>query len=145
MKAEDQKGETKIYKGRKPTPRDEFFQQWGLELVKNQFNTANELLKQQIGLSTTLLGVSLIFDGLLTDQPKLKLLVITAFLLSLIFAFIGLMPFERRSVWLDSPTEIERFQKDALAHKKLFYMLSGVGLMMGFIVVLFNLLKSTIG
>lgn len=141
MNTETQNSKIKVYSGQKPSPRDKFFKEWGLELVKNRFNIANELLKQQIALSTALLGASIIFDGLLTNQPKIKIYVIIAFLLSLVFAFIGLIPFERKNVWLDSPTEIEKFQRDAFSHKKLFYMLSGGGLMVGFIVILYNLLK----
>ena len=40
------------------------------ELVKNQFNLVNELLKQQITLCLTLLGVSLIFEKVFEKEVE---------------------------------------------------------------------------
>lgn len=123
--------EIPFLESRKPTERDRFYLNWGLEIIKNQFNLSNELLKQQISLCITLLGVSIIFDKIFENDPKIKFIVVLIFFISLICAFIGLMPFERKSVWLDSPDDIEDFQKDALAFKKGWYLASGIFIIAG--------------
>lgn len=120
-----------IVKSRKPTEKDLFYLSWGLELVKNQFNLVNELLKQQISLCLTLLGVSLIFEKVFENDNQYKFVVALCFFIGLIFAFIGLMPFDRKSVWLDSPDDIENFQKDALNFKKIMYTISGILIILG--------------
>lgn len=120
-----------LLESRIPTEKDMFYLNWGLELVKNQFNLANELLKQQITLCIALLSVSVIFDKLFENNSQLKFMVILVFFISLIAAFAGIMPFERKVVWLDSPDDIEAFQKDALLFKKRCYIVSGIFILIG--------------
>ncbi len=125
-----------VVKSRKPTEKDEFYLSWGRELIKNEFNLSNELLKQQITLSLGVLAVSFIFDELLKDTICLRNTILSVLFLALISSFIGIMPFKRNDVWIDSPDDIENFKKDALSFKRFFYMASafftifGVGLIL---------------
>ncbi|MCU0469776.1 MAG: hypothetical protein MUF58_14350 [Arcicella sp.] len=128
-----------LLESREPNEKDKFYLNWGLELLKNQFNLANELLKQQISICITLLGVSVVFDKLFDNNPKLKFLVVFIFFLSLISAFIGLMPFDRKVVWLDSPDDIEKFQRDALHYKKCWYYTSGVFIALGILCIIYHI------
>ena len=130
-KEENSDEDIPLLKSRKPNERDKFYLNWGLEIIKNQFNLSNELLKQQISLCITLLGVSIIFDKLFENDPKMKFIVVLIFFISLLSAFIGLMPFEREHLWLDSPDDIECFQKDALKFKKRWYLISGLFIIIG--------------
>lgn len=125
-----------VVKSRKPTEKDEFYLSWGRELIKNEFNLSNELLKQQITLSLGILAVSFIFENLFKDSHFLKSVTLFLFFASLIASFIGIMPFTREDVWLDSPDDIENFKKDALKFKRRCYIssavfiISGIGLIM---------------
>ncbi len=123
-----------------PTQRDVFFLTWGLEIIKNQFNTTNELLKQQIAICTTLLTVSLIFEGVFEKESIWRLLVAFCFFVGLLLSFIGLMPFEREKVWLDSPTEIEDYTDASIKHKKRFYFWSAVAILSGIFIIVLKLL-----
>ncbi|MCP9770240.1 hypothetical protein EGI22_20235 [Lacihabitans sp. LS3-19] len=125
-------------KVRPATQRDIFFLNWGPELVKNQFNLASELLKQQITICIALLSVSLIFDNILKGDDRWKFLILLSFLLGLIFSFIGLMPFDRQQVCLDSPDDIEAYQKDSLKHKKRCIKASGAMILLGLSLIIFK-------
>lgn len=127
--------EIQMLESRKPTEKDLFYLNWGLEIVKNQFNVANEVLKQQISICITLLGVSVVFDDLFNDNNKLKLLVVIIFFIGLIISFFGLIPFERKNVWLDSPSDIEDFQKEAVAYKRKCYLFAGISIFVGIFLV----------
>jgi hypothetical protein len=132
-------------KARAATQRDLFFLSWGPEMVKNQFNLASELLKQQITICIALLSVSLIFDNILKGNDQLKLLILLSFLLGLIFSFIGLMPFERQQVCLDSPDSIEAYQKDSLKHKKCCIKASGLMILIGLVLIIYKVGILTLG
>ena len=128
-----------MFEAESPTERDLFFLSWGLEIIKSQFNTTNELLKQQIAICTTLLTVSLIFEGVFEKESIWRLLVAFCFFIGLLLSFVGLMPFEREKVWLDSPTEIEDYTDASIKHKKRFYFWSAVAILSGIFIIVLKL------
>ncbi|MCD7916285.1 MAG: hypothetical protein LUG96_14195 [Tannerellaceae bacterium] len=81
--------------GRPPTEEEFFYTTWEKETLKNNINLCNDILKQLITLSTTLLGVTIIFDTIITVY-FLKLLVMVLFFTSLIIAFLGILPYEKK-------------------------------------------------
>jgi hypothetical protein len=124
---------------REPSLRDKFFLEWGLELVKKQFDLTNELLKQQISICVGLFAASFIFDTFLKEFPRLKATILFLWLSSLIMAFIGLMPFERKNVLLDSPSEIEDYTNDAIKFKKCCYTISAILILVGLSLLIIKL------
>jgi len=132
---------------RPPTEREKFYLSLGPEIIKNSFNLTNELLKQQISICTALIGASIIFQDILSksdnkttaSSPKLQFIVAIFFFLGLITAFIGLIPFSRENVCLDSPSAIESFHKDAISHKRLWYYISSVCIFIGLLFILVKL------
>lgn len=125
-----------------PTAKENFYLNFGLELLKNQLNLANELLKQQISICIALLGVSVIYDDLLKDSHILKFVVVLLFFISLICAFLGLIPYHKKKVNYDVPTEIERFTDEALQHKRRYYWISALLIVVGIAIIIGQLFFS---
>lgn len=125
-----------VVQARRITEREIFYLEWGKELIKNQFNLANELLKQIIGTCIALMGASVIFTDLFEKDVKLKFFSVLLFFLALIVACVGLFPFSRKDVWFDSPSEIEKFKTDALSFKRKCYTISGVFVIMGLAIII---------
>jgi hypothetical protein len=124
--------------GKKPTTEDEFYLEWGKESLKNNINLANEILKQLITLSTALLGVSIIFDKIVSDEI-LRIVVLSLFFISLVLSLLGILPYEK-NVALNSPTEIKKFKRKALTQKRIYIWISGAGLTFGFAIILAELI-----
>src|ERR1043165_5944762 len=101
--------------GRPPTEEEVFYIAWGRETIKNNISLCNDILKQLITLSSALLSVTLIFEGIVTNE-RWKALVAFTFFCSLIVAFIGLLPYERK-VQLHTPEEIKKHKQQALKSK----------------------------
>jgi hypothetical protein len=125
----------RVVKSRKPTEKDEFYLSWGREMIKNEFNLSNELLKQQISLSLGILAASFVFENL-KDSSYLKSWILFSFFLALLISFVGVMPFRRDNIWLDSPDDIETFKKDALFYKRICYISSAVCLLVGLLLLM---------
>ncbi|MCC8198825.1 MAG: hypothetical protein LIP06_09710 [Tannerellaceae bacterium] len=125
--------------GRPPTEEEFFYTTWGKETLKNNINLCNDILKQLITLSTTLLGVTIIFDTIITVY-FLKLLVMVLFFASLIIAFLGILPYERKVI-LDAPQDIKTHKEKTLKHKRTylwssaFCLVSGIGTIIGELIV----------
>lgn len=130
-----------LVESRLPSEKELFYLDWIKDVIKNQFNLANELLKQIITLCVALLSVSVIFENLFEGNTQLKFFTVLFFFISLILAGIGVYPVETSGMWLNSPGEIEKFKKKALHHKKLFYALSSVFLLGGIAVIIFAVLR----
>lgn len=129
-----------VVKSRKPTEKDEFYLSWGRELIKNEFNLSNDLLKQQITLSLGILAVSFIFENLFNESHALRNWTLTSFFFSLLSSFIGVMPFTRQDVWLDSPDDIENFKRDALKFKRTCYISSAVFIIVGILLIMIKMI-----
>ena len=128
--------EIPFIKARRPTEREKFFLNYGPEMIKSQFSVASELLKQQISLCVALLSVSLIFDQVFEGAQQWKFYVMLAFFIGLLSAFIGLMPFDRQDVCIDSPDDIESFHNDALRFKKQCILTSGSMIILGLLLII---------
>ncbi|MCD8031147.1 MAG: hypothetical protein LUF85_10100 [Bacteroides sp.] len=124
--------------GRPPTEEETFYLDWGRESLKNNIRLSNDILKQQITISSALLGVSLIFQEILTTN-SIKIAVVLSFFLSLIIAFIGLLPYERK-VLLEVPAEIKSHKLKALRHKRYYLWTSALCLVVGFACIIAELI-----
>jgi hypothetical protein len=138
MEAEKEE-EVTFVKASKPTLRDLFYLEWGLELCKKQYDLAIDLLKQQIAICIGLFAASFIFEKLFKDAAKLQAIILILWFIALLLAFIGLMPFERKGISLDSPTDIETYTKDTIRFKKRLHFGSSVFLITGLILIIIRL------
>lgn len=125
-------------KGRPPNQKEIFYLQWGLETLKNNIKLSNDILKQLLTLSSAMLGVSIIFETIIVTE-WIKILVLLSFLLSLIVAFIGILPYERK-VNLDSPNDIQKHKISALKHKRCYLWISASFLTIGFAAIVTELI-----
>ncbi|HLO43949.1 MAG TPA: hypothetical protein VK175_06415 [Leadbetterella sp.] len=116
---------------RKPTEKELFYLSFGPEIIKKQLDVATEILKQQMSICIGLLSVSLIFEDIMKDSEVLKAISLLAFFVATVVAFVGMMPFERRNIWLNSPSDIERYVTDSIAFKKGCYKIAGVLILLG--------------
>lgn len=131
-----------VLKARKPSLREEFYLSWGIELVKNQLNFVNELLKQQVAICIGILAASFIFEEIFEGNPFFRNVALICFFLGLFAAFVGIMPYSRQGVNLDCPEEIEDYTNDAISYKENCYMIAGVCIVFGvFVIVLMTILK----
>jgi len=124
--------------GQPPTEEDLFYISWGYETVKNNIALCNDILKQIITLSSALLGVSIIYDHIVSNET-LKIFVLLSFFISLIIALIGLLPYEN-NVSLDTPEEIKTHKRTALTHKRRYLWSSAMFIVIGFALIIAELL-----
>jgi hypothetical protein len=122
-----------------PSERQLFFLDMGKDLFKNQLNLANDVLKQIVSTCVALMSVSVIFDALYLNDPKIKFFAVFMFFISLISACIGLFPYSKENIYFDSPSEIEQFYKEALQYKRIAYSVSAVFIIFGLALVLYKL------
>jgi hypothetical protein len=116
--------------GRKPSDDDEFYVQWGRESLKNNITLANDILKQLISISSAILGLTIIFEKIVVTE-LLRTLSLLSIFISLIIAFVGLLPYESK-VQPYSPKDISDHKKKALKHKRSYLWVSAAFLNIGF-------------
>lgn len=131
-----------ILQGEPVSDVDLFYINWGRESIKENISLANELLKQLITLCIALLGVSLIYDKILTYE-FLRFAVICFFFLGLIISFLGVLPFEKKIDVL-SPSKIREYHQIALKHKLKYIWIASAAIVMGFAIIIAELLVSII-
>lgn len=127
--------------GQQPTEEEIFYTTWGQETVKNNITLCNDILKQVITISSVLLGVSIIYDHIVSSET-LKIFVLLSFFVSLIVAFCGLLPYENK-VRLDTPDDIKTHKSQALKHKRQHLWVSAMTIVVGFALILLELLIKT--
>lgn len=128
-------------KARRPTEKEMFYLSYGPEIIKKQLDVATEILKQQVGICIGLLSVSLIFDDLLKSSQMLRAITLLAFFVATIVAFVGLMPFERKTVWMNSPISIEQYVTDSMAFKKICYKVAGGLILLGLGLIVWQVIR----
>jgi hypothetical protein len=124
--------------GQQPTEEEIFYTTWGQETVKNNITLCNDILKQLITISSALLGVSIIYEDIVSNET-LKIFVLLSFFICLIVAFIGLLPYENK-VRLDTPEEIKTHKRNAFKHKRQYLWVSAMTIVIGFALILVELL-----
>lgn len=127
--------------GRPFSEKDQFYLDWAKDMLKGQFVLCHEVLKQIITLCVALLSVSVIFDKLFEHYPDMRFFTVLMLFISLVAAFAGIYPFESEGLWLNSPKDIEKFQRNALHYKKACYKLSTVFLVFGAGVIVVAVLR----
>lgn len=111
----------------------------GRETLKNNINFLNEVLRQLVSLNVALLGGSVIFLNDTFMNSTFKVFVILVFLLSLMFSFVGIMPYGR-SVDLRVAEDIRKHKRFVLTFKLYFTGTAGILLGAGFILALIGIL-----
>lgn len=124
--------------GKKPTEDDVFYTNWGQETMKNNITLCNDVLKQLITINSALLGISIIYEYVIANKV-LKVFVLLLFFISLVIAIIGILPYENK-VELDVPNEIKKHKIKALKHKRCYLWVSAIAILVGFALILVELL-----
>lgn len=132
-----------VQQGQQPTEEELFYTAWGQETIKNNITLCNDILKQLITINSALLGVSIIYDNIVSNDV-IKILVLLSFFFSLIIAFLGVLPYENR-VLMSSPEDIKIHKRNALKHKRQFLWVSAVAIIIGFALVIGELLVKMCG
>ncbi len=137
----NKENEEEVFQGTPVSDEDSFFFNWAKESIKENVKLANDILKQLITLCTTLLGISIIFEKIVLHE-QFRLLVICSFFIGLIISFIGVLPFEKK-VDILSPSEIRDYQERALRHKLRYLWASSISLVVGFAIIIAELIVKT--
>ncbi|HWY12615.1 MAG TPA: hypothetical protein VN026_14880 [Bacteroidia bacterium] len=128
--------------GRQPSEDDNFYVTWGRETIKNNITLANDILKQLVAISSALLGVTIIYEKVVSNEI-LKVCVLLSFLLALVISFLGVLPYEAK-VQLNVPSDIKEHKRKALVHKLRLLWISAISLMVGFSFVIAELISKLI-
>lgn len=110
---------TGIIQGRPASPEQEFYYQWGLETLKNNFTVLNDVLRQLVTLSASLLGGSIAFLNPRLIGTGYKNAVVITFFVALVFDFFGMMPYEGK---FDPqvPDSVKRHKDRAVRRKRIW-------------------------
>ncbi len=123
-----------MLEGQELSNEDRFYLNWAMDTVKLNISLANDILKQLITLSTALLGISLIFESIVSSEG-LKIIVLFSFFFCLIVSLLGLLPYERE-VDISSPSDIKEHKINALKHKRMYLWIASGFLLLGFVIIL---------
>ncbi len=128
--------------GQLPTDEDIFYITWARETIKNNFTLCNDILKQLITISSALLGLSIIYEQIVSCDT-IKIFVLLSFFTSLIVALFGLLPYEK-IVSIISPEDIKIHKRDALMHKRRYLWASAIAILVGFALIIGELISSVL-
>lgn len=111
--------EGKVVQGeaRATTEDEAFYIQWGYETVKANIGTANEVLKLLITINVALLGGGAAFLYKSDLSESVRIIILAAFFVGLIVAFIGIFPRES-AVDVRMPDRIKIHKDRVLASKR---------------------------
>ncbi|MFQ5962659.1 MAG: hypothetical protein ACE5KZ_00060 [Candidatus Scalinduaceae bacterium] len=135
-KIENKMSESSV-SGKPASKEDVFYVRWAQESIKNNIDTTNKVLGQLLNLNAVLLGGSIVFVDKDLMNEQFKVAVIFLFLISMIVAFLGNLPYEGK-VYTDIPEEIKNHKARALKHKRFFLWFSSCIMLTGFLVACFG-------
>ncbi|OAB78402.1 hypothetical protein [Cochleicola gelatinilyticus] len=133
-----EENEEEVLAGRLVSEEDKFHLEWARESIKENIKLANDILRQLITLCTASLGISLIFENILSNEI-FKIITILFFFLALVIALLGILPYEK-TIDTSSPSEVKTFHNNALKHKLKYVWTSGVALVIGFAIIIAELI-----
>jgi hypothetical protein len=108
--------EAGVVVGRAPSPDEVLYTEIGADMVKRVLPFVNEVLRQLVTLSATLAGGSAAFLSDALVGPWLKVPAVVCFLLALVAAFAGMLPYNAAVAWTQ-PHDVKRTVDRALAWK----------------------------
>jgi hypothetical protein len=116
--------------GTDPTAEEKFYLDWGLETVKSNISRLNELLRNLVTLSVSLLAGSVVFYGDAMTTPFFKGMTTAALIAAAIVSVLGSIP-EQYKIDLSDPNQIKAAKAQTLAKKKIWYQASAILLLAG--------------
>jgi hypothetical protein len=135
-----QQGPSEIIQGRPPSPEQEFYYQWGLETLKNNFTVLNDVLRQLVTLSASVLGGSIAFLSPRLIGTEYKNAVVITFFMSLVFAFFGMMPYEGKFD-PQRPDSVKLHKGRAVKWKRTWVWITAASLTAGFLLATVGMWK----
>jgi len=130
VKVEEEETATEI-----ADPENWFYVQWGMESVKRNLQSLNDVLGRMVVLVSSLFGGSVFFikDDLMNRGAKL--IVLGALAASLTASVAGLIPYSGM-IELDNPEAIRTYKSAAISCKKLALSAAFVFLVIAFFVAI---------
>jgi hypothetical protein len=131
---------SEIVEGRPASPEQEFYYQWGLETLKNNFNVLNDVLRQLVILCASLLGGTIAFLSPRLIGTEYKNAVVITFFMALVFAFAGMLPYEGK---FDPqvPDSVKRHKERAVKWKRIWLWVTAALLTAGFVLATVGMWK----
>ena len=126
--------------GRRLTLEDTFYLSWAEESLKNTLPFLNDVLRQLVTLSSTLLGGSIAFISINMIGPRYHYVATISFFLALITSFIGILP-RRGSVSFQDISQNQHDLEAALNWKLRLCRIAGVLIAFGFLAIIVGLLR----
>jgi hypothetical protein len=124
--------------GEPPTEEEEFYVQWGFETIKNNLKFLNEVLRQLVTLSATLLGGSIAFLDTSMIDARYKNAAVAFFFLSLLSSFLGILPY-RGEINPLNPNSVKRHKEAAYKSKRFYLLLTELLLALGFLITVIGM------
>lgn len=124
--------------GKQPTQEEQALIEAAKDSLKSTTSKFNTVFVTLLTLNVGLLAVSMLFDATVLPKNE-RILAIICFLISLLVAIIGLIPFEGK-VQMDTPDNIKSHITKATNYKKAFVIASVVILLIGIVIIIVNYL-----
>ena len=123
-----------------PSAEDIFYQEWGLETLKNTIATLNSTFRLFITLETVLLSMYLgFYDKLVLSPSWVKVIPAVFVIASLVSSIVGIYPFPTK-VNLSVPEQIKAYKQERAKFKARLLKYASATLILGFVSLLVLLL-----
>lgn len=125
--------------GGRPSEEEKFYVAWGYRTLTDTLPFLNEVLRQLVTLSSTLLGGSIAFLDDKMINLTLKKFVLIVFFATLIISFFGILPYNE-TFDVRKPSETKRYVDNVIKLKLLYVRIACILLGTGFVLALIGLL-----
>lgn len=116
-----------------PSAEDIFYQEWGLETLKDNIATLNSMFRLFITLETALLTLYLgFYDKLVLSPSWVKVIPAALVIVSFISSFIGIYP-RATKVNLSIPEDMKTYKQKRAQFKGRILSFAWVTLILGFV------------
>jgi hypothetical protein len=128
-----------VVAGEIPTEEEVFYVEWGFETIKNNLKFLNEVLRQLVTLSATLLGGSIAFLDATLIGAKVKNAAVAVFFLALIVSFLGILP-HRGEIDPQNANSVKRHKDTVYKWKSFYLLLTEIFLALGFLITVIGMI-----
>ncbi len=128
-----------VWESRSATEEEVFYKRWAMASLRRNLPFVNDVLRSLVTLNVTLLGGSVVLLDSSRLWPGFQVAVVACFLVSLVAAFFGMLPFTG-TVDVFCPEMIRRHKTRALTWKRWLLAAAAIALVAGFAVALIGLI-----
>ncbi|RPD44870.1 hypothetical protein DNI29_19400 [Hymenobacter sediminis] len=127
-----------MIQGRPASDEDEYLNEWSLNSLKENLTLINDILRQLMTISAAILGVSIFYEKIITNN-SFKIAAISTFFVALILSFFGIIPYGSKIITND-PVAFKEQKKSIFKTKYWLAIAACFFLTAGFAIVIVHLI-----